>query len=137
MIVSPLLAVSFIMKVVAVLFILCSVVLVLVVLIQKGKGGGLSAAFGGGMASGILGSKTGDFLTWVTIALVGLFLSLALVMAKFYRPGIPEFGAGQPAPQNQQVETGPPAGPEQPSPVDLNQTQTSDVDDGADVNSPG
>ena len=95
MIVSPLLAVSFIMKVVAVLFILCSVVLVLVVLIQKGKGGGLSAAFGGGMASGILGSKTGDFLTWVTIALVGLFLSLALVMAKFYRPTVSEFGAEQ------------------------------------------
>ena len=59
----PLLALG-IMSFVAVLFVICAVVLILVILIQKGKGGGLSAAFGGGMAGGILGSKTGDFLTW-------------------------------------------------------------------------
>ena len=87
-------AVGFIMSFVAVLFCLCSVVLVLIILIQKGRGGGLSAAFGGGGAGSILGSKTGDFLTWVTIILVGLFLLLAVVMGKFYRPGVSNFGAG-------------------------------------------
>jgi preprotein translocase subunit SecG len=61
-------------------------VLALVILIQKGKGGGLSAAFGGGMGGGILGSKTGDFLTWFTIVLVGAFLFLSIVLAKFYKP---------------------------------------------------
>ncbi len=87
MAVFPLLAaVSFFMNLVAVLFVICCVVLILVILIQKGRGGGLSAAFGGGGAGGILGSKTGDFLTWVTIALVGVFLSLAVVMAKYYKP---------------------------------------------------
>ena len=60
----------------------------------------MGAAFGG-MASGILGSKTGDFLTWVTIALVGVFLMLAVVMAKFYKPGISDFDAGQPQPTQQ------------------------------------
>ena len=45
------------------------------------------------MASGLLGSKTGDFLTWVTIVLVGVFLTLAVVLAKFYRPTISEFGS--------------------------------------------
>ena len=64
----------------------------MVVLIKKGKGGGLSAAFGGGMASGILGSKTGDFLTWFTVALAGMFLTLAVVMAKFYKPSVSDFG---------------------------------------------
>jgi len=88
------LGVGFVMKVVAVLFFLSSVTLVLVVLIQKGRGGGLSSAFGGAMATGILGTKTGDFLTWVTIVLVGLFLTLAVVMAKFYRPTISDFGGG-------------------------------------------
>lgn len=90
-----LLAVSPVMSVAAVLFLICSVVLVLVILIQKGKGGGLGAAFGGGLTSGILGSKTGDFLTWVTIGLVSVFLILAVVMAKFYKPTISDFGQGQ------------------------------------------
>lgn len=74
------------MRLVAVLFVLCALLLILIVLIQKGRGGGLSAAFGGGGAGGILGSKTGDFLTWVTIGAACLFLLLAMVMAKYYRP---------------------------------------------------
>ena len=79
MLVYPFLAVSFILNFVAILFIICCVVLILVILIQKGRGGGLSAAFGGAGAGSILGSKTGDFLTWVTIVLVGVFLLLAVV----------------------------------------------------------
>jgi len=84
MTVYPLLAVGFLMKVVVGIWFICALALILIILIQKGRGGGLSAAFGGGMASGILGSKTGDFLTWVTIVLVGIFLTLAVVMAKFW-----------------------------------------------------
>jgi len=95
MTVFPLLAeVSFIMNVVAVIFLICAVVLILIILIQKGKGGGLSGVLGGGMASGILGSKTGDFLTWVTITLVSMFLILAVIMAKFYKPAVSDFGPG-------------------------------------------
>jgi preprotein translocase subunit SecG len=101
MTIFPMLAVSFFANFVAVVFLICAVVLILIILIQKGKGGGLGAAFGGGLASGILGSKTGDFLTWVTIAMVGVFLTLAVVMAKFYKPGISDFGAGQPPPTQQ------------------------------------
>ena len=36
--------------------------------------------------SGLLGTKTGDFLTWVTIGLVGVFLILGVIMVKYYRP---------------------------------------------------
>jgi len=128
----PVLAVSFIMNVVAVLFVSCCVVLILIILIQKGKGGGLSAAFGGGMASGILGSKTGDFLTWVTIVLMGVFLTLAVLMGKFYKPSpADDFDV---SPQTQQQQT---ASPEQPKSSDA----AGDVagQDGAntDINSPG
>ncbi len=131
MTVFPLLAVGFLMKVVAALFIVCCVSLILIILIQKGRGGGLSGAFGGAAASGILGSKTGDFLTWVTIVLVGVFLTLAVVMAKFYRPEVSEFGEDAPARQEL------PTGPEQSSAsAGIGQT-TSDVDATADVNSPG
>jgi preprotein translocase subunit SecG len=93
--VPPLLAVGLLMNFVAFLFVLVAVVLILVILIQKGRGGGLSGAFGGGMAGGLLGSKTGDFLTWVTIVLVAIFLLLAVLLAKFYKPRIGEDFEGQ------------------------------------------
>ncbi len=126
----PLLAVSFIMKVVAVLFVICCVALILIILVQKGRGGGLSGAFGGGMASGILGSKTGDFLTWVTIILVGVFLTLAVVMAKFYKEEpTGEFDA--PVRQEQ------PAEPGQTPPVGGTRTPTSGTTDNTEANSPG
>jgi preprotein translocase subunit SecG len=114
---NPVLAASFVMNVIAVIFVIGSVVLILVVLIQKGKGGGLSGAFAGGMASNILGSKTGDILTWVTISVASLFILVALVLDKWWRPTLsgPESrtpapitsndtgrGTGQPAPVDQQ-----------------------------------
>jgi preprotein translocase subunit SecG len=102
MIVFPLLAAGFIMKLIAVAFIICGVALILIVLIQKGKGGGLSAAFGGGMPTGLLGSKTGDFLTWMTIGLVSVFLFLAVLMAKFYRPSVSSYGQDQQTTSSQQ-----------------------------------
>ena len=134
MTVFPFLAVGFIMTVVAVLFVICCVALVLIILIQKGRGGGLSAAFGGAMASGILGSKTGDFLTWVTIVLVGVFLTLAVVMAKFYKepePDASKFGVEPPAQQQQPADMG------QTLPVERTETPTGDVDRGSDTNLPG
>ncbi len=79
-------AVPFLVKFGSVLFVLISVSLVLLVLIQKGRGGGLGAAFGGAAGS-LLGTKTGDFLTWVTIGLVGLFLLLAIALDR-YRPKV-------------------------------------------------
>jgi len=132
----PVLAVHWIMNIVAVLFVLSCLILILVVLIQKGKGGGLSGAFGGGMAGNLLGSKTGDFLTWVTIVMVGVFLSLAVVMAKWYRPPqgsqylqdqgsqqnqpitpTTPAGEGSPIGTTQPADSGPPADTE-PAPID-------------------
>jgi preprotein translocase subunit SecG len=123
MMVSPVLAVSFFMNLVAVVFVICAVMLILIVLIQKGKGGGLGAAFGGSMASGLLGSKTGDFLTWVTIAAVSVFLVLAVIMAKFYKPSISNFGQGQPQPTQQMPAQQLPA---QRPPVQQQQPQSSE-----------
>ena len=131
MTVFPLLAVSFIMKIVAALFLLSAVALILIILVQKGRGGGLSGAFGGGMASGILGSKTGDFLTWVTIILVGVFLTLAVVMAKFYKPSI---GLEETPPPPTTVPAGMPRSPELPSPIDNSGTTTGG--ESSDINLP-
>jgi preprotein translocase subunit SecG len=86
MLMLPLAKVSFLWIVVMLVWLLIAAALILIVLIQKGRGGGLSSAFGGGGANSLLGTKTGDFLTWVTISLVALFLIVAVVMGKFMRP---------------------------------------------------
>ena len=52
--------------------------LILLVLIQKGRGGGLSSAFGGGGGNTAFGSKTGDVLTWATSIVFGVFMLLAI-----------------------------------------------------------
>jgi preprotein translocase subunit SecG len=119
MVACPLLAVSFIMKLVAAVWFICAIVLILVILIQKGRGGGLSGAFGGGLASGILGSKTGDFLTWVTIALAGVVILLSVVMAKYYKPKVSDFGTG-PAQQTTVPQQRPPIAEEAGESVDIN-----------------
>ena len=80
------LALSLLGNLIVALFIFLCVALILIILLQKGKGGGLGSAFGGGGAGSLLGTKTGDFLTWVTISLVAAFLVLAVLMGKFMRP---------------------------------------------------
>ena len=118
--VNPVLAAGLIMNTIAVLFVIGSVVLILVVLIQKGKGGGLSGAFAGGMASGILGSKTGDVLTWLTISVASLFIIVALVLDKWWRPSTTGPASRTPAPITSN-DTG--RGTEQPMPAPADQQQ--------------
>ena len=56
-----------------------SVLLILVILIQKPQGGGLTSAFGaGGGQSAVFGAKTGDILTVITMVGFALFLLLAI-----------------------------------------------------------
>jgi len=130
MTVLPVLAVGILMNLVAVLFVLVSIILILLILIQKGRGGGLSAAFGGGMASGLLGSKTGDFLTWATITVVAVFLVMAVVLARFYRPGVGEYGGAAPQ-TSQQAPQGAPAQPSGETPQPAPAEQPGGADTGA------
>ncbi|MGB9623829.1 MAG: preprotein translocase subunit SecG [Phycisphaerae bacterium] len=64
----------------ATLFILVCILTMLVVLIQKGRGGGLSGAFGGVGGHSAFGAKTGDVFTWITVGLATCFLLLAVVL---------------------------------------------------------
>ena len=61
-----------------ILLMIVSIFLILLVLIQKGRGGGLSNAFGGGGGNTAFGSKTGDVLTWATSIVFGIFMLLAV-----------------------------------------------------------
>ena len=60
------------------LFVLVSVLLTLVVFIQKGRGGGLIFGSSGGHT--VLGTRAPEALFWFTAALFGVFLGLAVVL---------------------------------------------------------
>ena len=65
------------------LLIAVGVFLILLVLIQRGKGGGLAGAFGGVGGSSPFGSRAGDTFTRLTIyvACIWLFLTMLQVRA--------------------------------------------------------
>lgn len=71
-----------------VLLVLCSFFLICLVLIQRGKGGGLAGAFGGVGGSSAFGTKAGDVFTKVTIitAIIWFVLNLGLVILTNQRP---------------------------------------------------
>ena len=61
------------------LFIIVSVALVLIVLVQRPQGGGLTGAFGGGAGTDTaFGGRTGDALTVMTIAAFTIYLLVAI-----------------------------------------------------------
>ena len=72
---------DFVVPLLVVLFLFISVVMVLVVLVQRPQGGGLSGAFGGasaGSSQTAFGARTGDALTIITIGIFVAFLALAI-----------------------------------------------------------
>ncbi len=71
-----------------VFFLLVCLAMILIILIQRPQGGGLSGAFGAGGGSGqtAFGAKTGDVLTIVTIAIFILYLATAIGLNFAVRP---------------------------------------------------
>jgi preprotein translocase subunit SecG len=61
--------------------------LILLVLIQKGKGGGLAGAFGGAGGSSAFGSRAGDTFTRVTIYVAAVWLLLIMITIRAVQPG--------------------------------------------------
>jgi preprotein translocase subunit SecG len=65
-----------------VLHVMVSLVLIVVVLLQHGKGADIGAAFGGGASSTVFGSRgAGNFLTKLTTASALLFMVTSLSLA--------------------------------------------------------
>lgn len=78
-----------------VIFLVVSVMMILIVLVQRPQGGGLSGAFGASSAGSgqtAFGAKTGDALTIGTITIFVLFLLVAIGLNFALRP------SGPPAP---------------------------------------
>ena len=82
--------------------------LILLVLIQRGKGGGLAGAFGGVGGSSPFGSRAGDTFTRITIWAAAIWLLLIMILIKTTQPTAP-----LPTPSGE-VEQGVPAAPAVP-----------------------
>jgi preprotein translocase subunit SecG len=65
-----------------VLLFLTSVFLILLVLIQRGRGGGLAGAFGGLGGQSAFGTKAGDLFTRITIGVAAFWIILCAASVK-------------------------------------------------------
>lgn len=109
----------------SILFLSVCLFMMLVILIQKPRGGGLTGAFGGGggSAQAVFGAKTGDVLTWFTVVCFSMFLLLAISLAWAVKPSspddAPQIVPTQPPPTTNTSEpaaaTPPPTTPDQPA----------------------
>ena len=64
------------------LVIISGLLLIFLVLIQRGKGGGLSGAFGGAGGSSAFGSRAGDMFTRITIVMAAIWIFLIVIHVK-------------------------------------------------------
>ncbi len=61
---------------------LLGIFLILLVLIQRGKGGGLAGAFGGAGGSSAFGSRAGDTFTRITIGVAAAWILMLMIQVK-------------------------------------------------------
>jgi len=83
-----------------------AIFLILLVLVQRGRGGGLAGVFGGPGGQSAFGAKAGDLFTRITIGVVAFWIVLCIVAIRVLRTQEELLGetggsspAGQPAQQ--------------------------------------
>lgn len=69
-----------------------AVFMIVLVLIQRGKGGGLAGAFGGMGGQSAFGTKAGDLFTKITIVVAVVWVLLCVVAVKTFSRGNAEGG---------------------------------------------
>ena len=112
------------------LFMVVSTVMILVILMQRPKGGGLSAAFGGSSAEAadsLLGGRVGDTLTWVTVVAFVLYLGLAISLNMSAGPGAADVAGPAEAVEASDTNTPVEALPAAPIAPEESGTTTSDT----------
>ena len=97
------------------LFVFVCVILIFLVLIQKGRGGGLAGAFGGAGGNTAFGAKTGDVLTWATSIVFGVFLLLAIVLNLMTQPPAKAVTATPPTSATPAMPSAPASPPVEPA----------------------
>jgi len=68
------------------IILITGVLLILLVLIQRGRGGGLIGALGGSGGSSPFGSRAGDLFTRITIGLAAFWIIMTIIQVKVHQP---------------------------------------------------
>jgi preprotein translocase subunit SecG len=92
----------------ATLFGFVAIILMGVILLQRGKGVGLSGAFGGAGGHTAFGAKTGDVLTWATIVVAAVLLTFTVILNYVFVPPTPFATPAPPPPVSPVVPSAPP-----------------------------
>jgi preprotein translocase subunit SecG len=91
-----------------ILLFLTAIFLIVLVLIQRGKGGGLAGALGGMGGQSAFGTKAGDLFTKITIGVAFFWIVLCLASGKLLAPrNRVEEEFRNPAAAEQKDQTGP------------------------------
>ncbi len=72
---------EFLFGLLSVVLIIVSLLLIILVLMQKTKGAEIGAVFGSGAAKAVLGASAANILTKITTWLGGIFLVLVLILS--------------------------------------------------------
>ncbi len=75
---------AILLNVILVFYVLVSLLMILVILMQRPKSEGLGAAFGGGMTENIFGAQTTNVLTKITGWLAGAFFAMTFLLSVLY-----------------------------------------------------
>ncbi len=67
--------------------VICSLLLIALILVQKSKSEGMGLAFGSGMGEALFGSRAGNVLTKLTIVFASVFLINTLLLSIVYASG--------------------------------------------------
>ena len=94
---------TFVTTLLMVLLLLTATFLIVLVLIQRGKGGGLAGALGGMGGQSAFGTKAGDLFTRITIGVATVWIILCMITVRVL--GVP----------SRQIDVGDPAGTSVPA----------------------
>jgi preprotein translocase subunit SecG len=83
----------------SIVFLFVGLLLIFVILLQRGRGGGLAGAFGGAGGQSAFGTKAGDVFTRITIGIAVVWVTMAVLTgyAMTYEADKPRFGGGEQA----------------------------------------
>lgn len=115
---------GFLATVLMILLFLTALFLIVLVLIQRGKGGGLAGAFGGMGGQSAFGTKAGDLFTKITIGVAGFWIVLCIITVKLLGVAgstgpLGDMGGGMPQQTRQSAPAAPgkQAAPEKQAPA--------------------
>ncbi len=112
---------NYLIGILNVVIVLLSLFLIGVILIQRGKGGGLAGAFGGVGGSSAFGTKAGDVFTRITVGIaIGWIVLLMMMVIMTNQYNSSAFGDNPPSSLSKDVDSKSPRSKSKTNSIDTN-----------------